>query len=115
MWAQVLTPQFLILLEVEVVQAGWDLRDTITRVEFHHSLLLIIINIVHLSSRKSKGVPCGKFEGPKYFTSSCLEGKNIRDKATSGNRRLSDDMSKIFNCVKLTNELEHAPEARMSP
>ena len=50
MWAQVLTPQFLILLEVEVVQAGWDLRDTITRVEFHHSLLLIIINIVHLSS-----------------------------------------------------------------
>lgn len=95
MWAQALTPQYLILLEVEVVQAGWDLRDATTRVEFHHSLLLIIINIVYLLSRKSKGVLCGKFEGPKYFTNSCLERKNIRDKATSGNRRLSDGMRKL--------------------
>ena len=56
-WARVLTPtpQFLILLEVEVVQAGWDLRDATIWVEFHHTLLLTIINIVHLASREVKG------------------------------------------------------------
>jgi hypothetical protein len=88
------------------VKQGWQRSSEFFRV-------LVSTRIHELCDRRT--LPCGKAEGVKHSINSLFEGKNIREIAASGSKRLIEVSLKAKYNTLTRNILDYSPNSRMSP